>query len=179
MPTYKYDLRSPEFDTSKKQRVPAFCDRVLWRRNAYLEQLWYGSVPNVDFSDHRPVVAHFELLVEPKERVQTAARKPAFVDYLQDKYKQLKKKPAEKVAQEQISSNSIIKDMAGIVRGEEQLAFGLRQQNSRIVTGEQSDDDDEVMDPVNDEFEGLEGLDDDDDDELDNVEEAKQQSHNI
>ena len=31
------------------------------------------------------------------------------------------------------------------------------------------------MEPVNDEFEGLEGLDDDDDDELDNVvEEAKQ-----
>ena len=94
MPTYKYDLRSPEFDTSKKQRVPAFCDRVLWRRNANLEQLWYGCAQTVDFSDHRPVVAHFELLVEPKERVQAASRKPAFVDYLQDKYKQLKKKPA-------------------------------------------------------------------------------------
>lgn len=71
--------------------------------------------------------------------------------------------------------------MAGIVRGEEQLAYGLHQHkmNSRIEIGEESDDD-EVMDPINDEFEGLEGLEDDDDDELDNVEEeAKQCSQTI
>ena len=44
--------------------------------------------------------------------------------------------------------------------------------------GEQSDDDDEVMDPINDEFEGLDGIEDDDDDELDNTEEVKQESQN-
>lgn len=44
MPTYKYDLRSNEYDTSKKQRVPAFCDRIMWKRNPSIQQLYYNNV---------------------------------------------------------------------------------------------------------------------------------------
>jgi hypothetical protein len=44
MPTYKYDLRSNSYDTSKKQRVPAFCDRIMWKRNADIRQLYYNNV---------------------------------------------------------------------------------------------------------------------------------------
>lgn len=29
-PSFKYDKKSNEFDTSKKMRVPSWCDRVLW-----------------------------------------------------------------------------------------------------------------------------------------------------
>jgi len=43
-PTYKYDLRSVNYDTSKKKRVPAFCDRILWRRNTKMNQLHYGCL---------------------------------------------------------------------------------------------------------------------------------------
>ena len=64
-PTYKYDRRSDEYDSSEKRRVPAWCDRVLWRARApgRVRQLHYRRwEPNV--SDHRPVSAAFRIEVK-------------------------------------------------------------------------------------------------------------------
>ncbi|KAM5451280.1 Inositol-1,4,5-trisphosphate 5-phosphatase 1 [Microsporum audouinii] len=57
-PTYRYDNGTDEYDTSEKQRIPAWCDRVLWR-GRILRQLAYNTAP-LKFSDHRPVYAIFE-----------------------------------------------------------------------------------------------------------------------
>uniref|UniRef100_A0A0K8VGA8 phosphoinositide 5-phosphatase n=2 Tax=Bactrocera latifrons TaxID=174628 RepID=A0A0K8VGA8_BACLA len=69
-PTYKYDLFSDEYDTSEKQRAPAWTDRVLWRRRKALAAetdvnsvkwnpgrlIHYGR-SELKQSDHRPVIA--------------------------------------------------------------------------------------------------------------------------
>jgi len=64
-PTYKYDLHSTEYDTSEKRRIPAWCDRVLWRARdtTRVEQLHYRRY-EPDISDHRPISAAFRVLVK-------------------------------------------------------------------------------------------------------------------
>ncbi|KAK5226402.1 Inositol-1,4,5-trisphosphate 5-phosphatase 1 [Exophiala xenobiotica] len=75
LPTYKYDIGRDEFDSSDKQRIPAWTDRILWKVNhkgqhfvqggevlgTQMKQLEYDSVMSLRFSDHRPVYAVFEM----------------------------------------------------------------------------------------------------------------------
>jgi len=63
-PTYKFDKRSNIYDTSKKQRVPSWCDRILWKKTERVILQSYDSVPDVTFSDHRPVLATFEVVTQ-------------------------------------------------------------------------------------------------------------------
>ncbi|KAL4891371.1 SacI homology domain-containing protein [Aspergillus ambiguus] len=56
-PTYKYDVDSDDYDTSEKARIPAWCDRILWKGSG-LQQTNYKAA-NIRFSDHRPVWATF------------------------------------------------------------------------------------------------------------------------
>ncbi|EED86722.1 phosphatidylinositol phosphatase, partial [Thalassiosira pseudonana CCMP1335] len=58
MPTFKFDKGSPHYDTSHKQRVPAWTDRILFRSNS-IRVLEYNSVPKAMHSDHRPVYGSY------------------------------------------------------------------------------------------------------------------------
>jgi len=115
LPTYKYDLGKDEFDSSDKQRIPAWTDRILWKVNhktslalsgedlgSKMKQLEYDSVMGLRFSDHRPVYATFEMGI----RVIDEEKKDALVKKLYKKRaKEVKVRAGDSVeAFEEISS---------------------------------------------------------------------------
>ncbi|KAL8874296.1 MAG: hypothetical protein Q9174_000336 [Haloplaca sp. 1 TL-2023] len=62
-PTYKYDVGSDQYDSSEKNRAPAWCDRILYRGTGKIKQLDYQR-HDIRVSDHRPVTATFKLRVK-------------------------------------------------------------------------------------------------------------------
>ncbi|KAF2898796.1 hypothetical protein ILUMI_07381 [Ignelater luminosus] len=75
-PTYKYDPGTQNFDTSSKQRTPAYTDRILYKQRAArrlsglpevppLQCLIYDSVPSITTSDHKPVWGVFKAHLRP------------------------------------------------------------------------------------------------------------------
>ncbi|KAL3272808.1 hypothetical protein HHI36_014268 [Cryptolaemus montrouzieri] len=75
-PTYKYDPGTQNFDTSSKQRAPAYTDRILYKQRSIrrlssapsippLQCLAYNSVPSITTSDHKPVWGLFKAHIRP------------------------------------------------------------------------------------------------------------------
>ncbi|KAJ1508882.1 inositol polyphosphate 5-phosphatase [Coelomomyces lativittatus] len=58
-PTYKFDVGSMNYDTSAKQRLPAWCDRILFKSKGTqpLTCATYNMISDLNISDHRPVYA--------------------------------------------------------------------------------------------------------------------------
>ncbi|GAA5911997.1 hypothetical protein JCM8208_006453 [Rhodotorula glutinis] len=65
-PTFKFDVGTDKYDTSEKQRVPSWTDRILYmgmRDDAVRTVERYTSHPEVVMSDHKPVSAMLSLSV--------------------------------------------------------------------------------------------------------------------
>ncbi|BGO96216.1 hypothetical protein JCM10020v2_007953 [Rhodotorula toruloides] len=64
-PTFKFDVGTDTYDTSEKQRVPSWTDRILYlsTRAAAVRVARYLSHPEVVLSDHKPVSATLQLSV--------------------------------------------------------------------------------------------------------------------
>lgn len=85
-PTYKFDNNSNVYDTSEKQRIPAWTDRVLsMSKGKILRQEVYNSADKVLFSDHRPVYAIFTASVM---MINEVAKKSILSD-IYDNYKRV------------------------------------------------------------------------------------------
>ena len=89
-PTYKYDRRSDEYDTSEKRRVPAWCDRILWRSREpdRVEQLHYRRY-EANVSDHRPISAAFRMTIKSVSDAPRAQAKAELQDVWAEREKAL------------------------------------------------------------------------------------------
>jgi endonuclease/exonuclease/phosphatase family metal-dependent hydrolase len=63
-PTYKYDVGTNTYDTSDKQRTPAWCDRILYRDTQHnTTQPIHYQRHESQLSDHRPISGAFVMRV--------------------------------------------------------------------------------------------------------------------
>eukprot|EP00980_Cylindrotheca_fusiformis_P025336 scaffold13478_cov132-Cylindrotheca_fusiformis.AAC.29 len=65
-PTFKFDKETGFYDTSHKQRIPAWTDRILFKPVG-TRVLEYTSEPNARHSDHRPVHGTFRVSMEGRD----------------------------------------------------------------------------------------------------------------
>ncbi|WVQ81931.1 hypothetical protein IAT38_004058 [Cryptococcus sp. DSM 104549] len=62
-PTYKYNPGTHDYDSSEKRRIPAWCDRILYRKSPRIKPLSYRRYePTV--SDHKPISAGYTITLK-------------------------------------------------------------------------------------------------------------------
>lgn len=67
LPTYRYDAGTNNYDTSEKNRTPAWCDRILFKGK--MKQLSYERAELMS-SDHKPVKAEFIIPVKMIDKIK-------------------------------------------------------------------------------------------------------------
>lgn len=64
-PTYKYNIGTSEYET-KKNRVPSWCDRIIYKKSEGIHLQSYCTLQDISFSDHKPIYALFKIDLHSK-----------------------------------------------------------------------------------------------------------------
>jgi endonuclease/exonuclease/phosphatase family metal-dependent hydrolase len=70
LPTYRFDVGTVQYDSSEKKRTPAYADRILYKvnpRTAKIQPIQYVSAQSTMISDHKPVLAEFEVVARVRD----------------------------------------------------------------------------------------------------------------
>ncbi|WWC71666.1 uncharacterized protein I206_105624 [Kwoniella pini CBS 10737] len=62
-PTYKYNPGTDEYDSSEKRRIPAWCDRILYRKSPHMKSINYKRY-ETNVSDHRPISGGYSITLK-------------------------------------------------------------------------------------------------------------------
>ncbi|XP_046558311.1 LOW QUALITY PROTEIN: phosphatidylinositol polyphosphate 5-phosphatase type IV-like [Haliotis rubra] len=65
-PSYKFDPKTDQYDTSHKSRIPSYTDRILFRckKKNWVQCVQYDCVMSVRHSDHKPVFGVYETCIK-------------------------------------------------------------------------------------------------------------------
>lgn len=74
-PTYRFNPGSSCYDTSEKMRKPSYTDRILHKKCEKLTLVGYNHIPEIETSDHKPVVAFY--LADAKKYIPAEYSKSA------------------------------------------------------------------------------------------------------
>ncbi|KAI3379589.1 hypothetical protein SNEBB_004019 [Seison nebaliae] len=92
-PTFKYDVGTNRFDSSHKQRMPSWTDRILYRYlgdEMFLHPIQYDSLHNVTISDHKPVFAQYRIVFLNNLKGKYTDDFPDFYDIVHKKHVNIK-----------------------------------------------------------------------------------------
>ncbi|WWC63188.1 uncharacterized protein I303_105788 [Kwoniella dejecticola CBS 10117] len=62
-PTYKYNPGTNDYDSSEKRRIPAWCDRILYRKSPHMHNINYRRYETT-VSDHRPISGGYSIILK-------------------------------------------------------------------------------------------------------------------
>ncbi|KAJ8339051.1 hypothetical protein SKAU_G00358370 [Synaphobranchus kaupii] len=67
LPSYKFDVGFDVYDTTSKQRIPSYTDRILYRSRQKddIKAVKYTCCTSIKTSDHRPVIGIFQVKLQP------------------------------------------------------------------------------------------------------------------